>query len=55
MHHTQLITELRELPPEDGWLRAEGTGRACLVCTCGLNTGWIPKTDASSQARTHGQ
>ncbi len=54
LHRTHFITELRELPHEDGWLRAEGTGRACLVCSCGLNTGWIPRRKADQLRRQHG-
>ncbi|MCZ4611603.1 hypothetical protein O3S80_49245 [Streptomyces sp. Lzd4kr] len=55
LHRPHLITEIRELPPQDGYARYERTGRATVVCPCGLNTGWIPRLDASAQARTHGR
>lgn len=38
-----LVAQFRELPPTtDGWAQGEPTGRVCLVCPCGLITGWVP-------------
>lgn len=53
IHRPQLVAEIRELPPQDGWARYEATGRATVVCPCGLNTGWIAKGDAADNARMH--
>lgn len=52
IHQPHLTAELRELPPEDGWACHEATGRACAVCPCGLNTGFIDKGEA---ARTYAE
>lgn len=54
-HQPHLIPELRDLPPEEGWARCEPTGRACVVCQCGLNTGFIDARDACQQFSGHGQ
>jgi hypothetical protein len=53
VHSPQIVVELRELPPEDGWACAESTGRACFICTCGATTGFIDKTDALDAATGH--
>lgn len=53
IHRPILVAEIRELPPEDGWACYEGTGRACLVCACGTNTGFVAKADAGRAAREH--
>ena len=53
LHHSHLVAEIRELPPEDGWACYEGTGRACFVCACGTNTGFVAKADAGRAAREH--
>ena len=53
IHRPILIAEIRDLPPADGWACYEGTGRATVVCSCGLNTGWIPRSEASATARAH--
>ncbi|MEV4858937.1 hypothetical protein [Streptomyces ossamyceticus] len=53
MHDPTLVVEIRELLPEDGWARYEDTGRATVACSCGLNTGWIPKTEAARIAQDH--
>lgn len=53
LHQLLIVAEIRELDPEDGWARHEATGRACVVCPCGLNTGFIQKTDAAQQYREH--
>lgn len=52
-HTPQIAAEIRQLPPQDGWATYEATGRACVTCPCGLNTGWIPRLTASAQTRTH--
>lgn len=47
MHDLSIITEIRDLAPtDDGWAQYEPTGRACTVCTCGLNTGFVDKAEA---------
>ncbi|MEU8531582.1 hypothetical protein [Streptomyces parvulus] len=54
MHATQLIAEIRTLTPDDeGWARHERTGRACAVCPCGLDTGFVTATQAAAAFRTH--
>ncbi|QQM44995.1 hypothetical protein [Streptomyces liliifuscus] len=53
-HLPLLVRELRELPPQDGWACYEGTGCACMVCCCGLTTGFIDKREARRQAEQHG-
>jgi hypothetical protein len=55
IHRPQLVAELRELPPEDGWARSEATGRACLVCPCGTNTGFTDQDTAAQQYVDHPQ
>ncbi|MET8824775.1 hypothetical protein ABZX40_17895 [Streptomyces sp. NPDC004610] len=53
MHTPQITNEIRELAPVDGWASYEATGRACVVCPCGLNTGFIDKTTAAEVYREH--
>lgn len=53
MHSTRIVAEVRELEPEDGWARYEATGRACVVCPCGLNTGFVDKDTAATVYREH--
>jgi hypothetical protein len=53
LHQVHLVNELRELPPQDGWARHEATGRACVVCPCGLNTGFINAREACQQFNSH--
>lgn len=52
-HDPHLVREIRELPPQDGWACYEGTGRACVVCCCGLCTGFIDKGEARREAEQH--
>lgn len=54
MHAARLIPEIRTLTPDaDGWARHEKTGRACAVCPCGLNTGFVDSGQASDAYRAH--
>jgi hypothetical protein len=53
MHSPQIVVELRERPPEDGWACSESTGRACFVCTCGTTTGFVAKAEAIQAATEH--
>ena len=53
MHSPQIVVELRDLPPENGWACYERTGRACVVCPCGLDTGFIDKSAAIDAYRGH--
>lgn len=53
IHKPRTVAEIRDLPPENGWARVESTGRACTVCCCGLNTGFIDKPEARHIARQH--
>ncbi|MFH9269203.1 hypothetical protein ACH4KN_33870 [Streptomyces sp. NPDC017546] len=55
LHEPLIVAEIRELDPEDGWTRFEATGRACVVCPCGLNTDFIDKAEAAQQYRDHAQ
>ncbi|MDX2667406.1 hypothetical protein [Streptomyces stelliscabiei] len=53
IHRPVLIAEIRELPPEDGWTCHESTRRACVVCTCGLNTGFTDRAEATAVFKAH--
>lgn len=53
VHRPLVVAEIRELPPQDGWACYERTGRACLVCHCGLNTGFIDKAETARLAQQH--
>ncbi|MDG9705556.1 hypothetical protein [Streptomyces sp. DH37] len=54
MHRPTLVNEIRDLAPtEDGWAQHEPTGRACTVCTCGLDTGFVDKAEASRAYAEH--
>lgn len=55
LHQPLIVAEIRELAPADGWARYEATGRACVVCSCGLNTGFTDKKHAAQQYREHAQ
>lgn len=55
LHSVQIINEIRELPPENGTAQYEATGRACAVCPCGLNTGFIKAREACQQFNSHAQ
>ncbi|RMB81288.1 hypothetical protein [Streptomyces shenzhenensis] len=53
LHRLLIVAELQEKEPDDGWAQYQTTGRACVVCPCGFNTGFIPKAEAASQYRAH--
>lgn len=54
MHEPHLVPEIRTLAPdENGWARHEKTGRACAVCPCGLNTGFVDSRQATDAYRSH--
>lgn len=55
LHQVHLINEVRALPPQDGWARHETTGRACAICPCGLNSGFINAREACRQFNDHAQ
>jgi len=52
-HNPHVEAETRELPPIDGWVRVEHTGRARATCPCGLDTGFIPTQEAWDIAASH--
>lgn len=52
-HSPQLVRDLRELPPIDGWAAYEPAGTARTTCPCGLDTGHIPEGEAVTIARNH--
>jgi hypothetical protein len=54
-HKPNVQAETRDLPPVDGWRRVEHTGRARATCPCGLDTQYIPTTQATAAARSHAQ
>ncbi|RPK85076.1 hypothetical protein EES46_23320 [Streptomyces sp. ADI98-10] len=54
-HKPNVQAETRDLPPENGWARAEHTGQARTTCPCGLDTGLIPTAQACDTARSHAQ
>lgn len=54
MHRPIITAEIREMEPtSDGWAQYEATGRVCVVCPCGLDSGFIPKEQAAVQYREH--
>lgn len=52
-HRIVAVAEVRDLEPEAGWVRSEKTGRACIVCPCGLNTGFVSIQEAHDTGRAH--
>ncbi|MER7963595.1 hypothetical protein [Streptomyces ardesiacus] len=50
----QFVGEIRQLPPVEGWARYEPTGRACVTCPCGYNSGFIAREDAIQAYKEHG-
>lgn len=53
IHKPVIVTMIRELAPVDGWAVYEDAGLATVACGCGINTGWIGKTDAANLWRDH--
>lgn len=53
-HAVAIASQLRDLPPLDGWRVVERTGQARTTCTCGLDTGLVPAAEAVTTARAHG-
>lgn len=54
IHRPLKVAEVRPLSPTaDGWTRREPTGRAVVVCPCGLDTGFIDDRDATDQLNNH--
>ncbi|MCX4780069.1 hypothetical protein [Streptomyces sp. NBC_01264] len=53
IHKPVIVTMIRELDPVDGWAVNEDAGLATVACSCGINTGWIGKTDAARLWRDH--
>ncbi len=46
--------EDREKPDDGrGWVERELTGNQRITCACGFGTDWIPRADATQQARAH--
>lgn len=54
-HVSNVQAEIRSLPPENGWARAEHTGQARATCPCGLDTGLIATAQAWDTAHSHAQ
>lgn len=53
LHRLLIVAELQGKEPDGNWAQYEATGRACIVCPCGLNTGFIDKIEAAQQYREH--
>lgn len=54
LHQALIVVEIQQADPDpNGWIQVQATGRACIVCPCGLNTGFIDKTEAAQQHRDH--
>lgn len=53
IHKPVIVVMIRELDPVDGWAVYEDAGLATVACACGINTGWIGKTDAAHLWRDH--
>lgn len=53
LHRLLIVAELRQTQPDGQWAQYEATGRACIVCPCGLNTGFTDKNEAAQQYRDH--
>lgn len=54
LHQLLLVAEIRQTSIDDnGWAQYEATGRVCIICPCGLNTGFTDKPAAAQQYREH--
>lgn len=53
MHRPTIVTEIREVPSKNSWAAYKPTGRACVVCPCGLNTGFIASHAAGRTLANH--
>lgn len=54
LHSMILVAGLQQKPDTNGeWAEYEATGYAAIVCPCGLDTGFVEKTDAAEQYREH--
>jgi hypothetical protein len=53
MHSPQIVVELRDLPPKEGWRVIERTGRATVTCPCGLESGPIAAPEALRALQEH--
>jgi hypothetical protein len=53
-HEIRTENDTRELPPtQDGWRQFVHVGTATVTCSCGFNSGPIPRTDATRVASDH--
>ncbi|MDT0306857.1 hypothetical protein RM780_07755 [Streptomyces sp. DSM 44917] len=54
-HKLTFEREVLDLPPKDGWARYAPGSHARTSCTCGLDTGWVPRPEATQARTTHAQ
>ncbi|AVH57876.1 hypothetical protein [Streptomyces dengpaensis] len=52
-HDVRITSEIRALPPQDGWACYERTGQATLICSCGHSDGPMPSPLAVMLAKLH--
>ncbi|MER7799013.1 hypothetical protein ABTX71_01645 [Streptomyces parvulus] len=56
MHSLFIVAEIHEAEPtQNGWAQYAATGRACVVCPCGLDTGFIETAKAAGRYREHAE
>jgi hypothetical protein len=53
LHRLLIVAELTSDQPDGEWAQYRATGRACIVCPCGLNTGFVTKDEAAQLYREH--
>lgn len=53
IHWVGTEDETEELPPEDGWVKVSPTGRARVICSCGLRTEWLQGEDVRAAGDAH--
>jgi hypothetical protein len=54
-HNAAVIPQYRTVEGSGGggWSTYERTGLVCLVCNCGVITGWLPHDEVMAVARDH--
>jgi hypothetical protein len=54
LHQALIVVEIQQADPDaNGYIEVKATGRVCIVCPCGLNTGFTDRTEAAQQHRDH--
>lgn len=54
MHSLSVDLDYEDGPPTvDGWAQPKLTGLVAVMCTCGLDTGLVPRAEGLDVAREH--